>query len=545
MKTLTCVLLISLSIMSAKAQTIILNEDFSGGTLPAGWTTTQDSGSVGWQFGTAAQAVETNNGTTLFAPPSIGNDLAFDLDWKDNDSAYATEDRLITPAIDLSAYSGSKIYFAYDVFFKQTYSWASEYLTVDVSTDNGATWNPFQSTSGPGSLYPLGVWHNCYIDASTYAGQSNVKFSFHYDDYGAHLLGAALGNVQIFIPAFLPTYRLAFEESTGMWCGNCPAGIVYQDSVEKLYPNTTTTIAVHDNDPLEVTEYDSCVNAWPGGVGYPGITINRLAAGSPEQVFYLYNFFINTFGVANVSESSSYNATTRMATINAGADFAINFSGPCNFAVVITEDSVMGNNSSYDQANYFALSGYGDMGNFQNLPNPVPYNEMYYMYVARAILGTSNTNSYTGTAGSIPSPIVANTNYTYQFSYTVPSGYNPAHMHAVTLLRDAETGDILNSTSSPLITTGISELNSGITDADVFPNPVNNNVNVMVNLNKSVYVVISLTDILGRTIANTDEGTLSAGTHNFVYDASALASGIYLVTIKTEDGQLTRKIVKQ
>lgn len=531
------------------AQTTIFSEDFSGGTLPTGWSTTQNTGSIGWQIGTAAQAVEKNNGTTIFAPPPAISNMAFDLAWNNaSDSAYATEDRLITPFIDLSAYKDSTIYFSYDAYFEQYYSWAdkkAEYLNVDVSTDSGKTWNYLQNISGPGSLYPLGVWHNCYIDASAYAGQSNVKFSFHYNDYGAHLYGAAVSNIQIFTPAFLPNYSLVFEESTGMWCGFCPAGIVYQDSLEKVYPNTAITIAVHDNDALTVHIYDSCENSWPGGVSYPGVLINRLSGGSPEQAFLLYSLFINNFGVASVSINPSYNSSTRLATVSVGADFAINLPGPCNFALVFTEDSVMGNNSSYNQNNYYSGGSYGNMGNFQNLPNPVPYNEMYYPDVARAILGTSSTNSYTGNAGSIPTPIVANTNYTYQFTYTVPPGFNAAHMKAICLLLDAKTGDILNAISSPLITTGINELNSGIEDANVFPNPANTTFNVAVSLSKPEHATITLTDILGRTIAAKDEGILSKGQNSYVYDASSLSSGVYLITIRTDDGALTRKIVKQ
>jgi hypothetical protein len=545
MKPFTCVLLIGLSIISnipAKAQTTILSENFSGDSLPSGWSITKNSFSVGWQFGTSSQAYENYMGTNEFDPASIGSYLAFDLDLNNNDiDGFATEDRLITPALDLSGYSGANIYVKYDAFFMQSnLSGQYESFTCEASTDNGNTWTVLQTLNG------LNGWQNKYVDVSSYAGQSNVEFCFHYNDGHVRNAGVAIGDIQIFTAGFIPLHTVTFEEATGTWCSWCVRGIVYQDSIEKVYPNTAITIAIHDKlgvHPMTDSAYDvneTSFGITPGLVfSFPSIVVDRMGIDDPDNVFSEYNNHIGDFGVANVSASSSYNATTRTATINAGADFAMNATDKYNLAVAITEDSVMGNDDSYNQNNVYSGGGQGIMGDFQNLPDPVPYNEMYYMFVARDIL-----SSYTGTAGSIDSPVIANTNYTYQYNYTVPDGYNAAEMKATVLLLDAATGVILNATSSPLISTGIDLLNSGVSDINIFPNPLNNNVNLSVSLTKTEHVNIILNDILGRTISSTNEGTLSSGTHNFVYNASALASGIYMVTIKTGDEQITRKIVK-
>lgn len=539
---LICISLFSIS--EVKAQGIVYSADFTTGTMPTGWTTTQLAGSEGWQLGSGASAVETYNGSTLFSPPSNYGNMIYDLAWNNpNDSAYATADRIISPSINLSSSTG-KIFAKFESYFLGYYTdnyLYSESLTIEVSTNNGSTWSPVQTVNGGTA------WQNVYADISSYGGQSNVMICLHYSDEGGHLVGAALSAMQVFTAGFVPTHEVTFEEATGMWCGFCVRGIVFQDSLEQTYPNSAITISVHNDDPLALTDYNNSETSFPFFSGFPTIVVNRMTLDDPSDAFNQYTNHINDFGMANLSINSSYNSSTREVTVNTGATFATSLNGDYSLALVLTEDSVMGNSTSYDQSNYYsnAYSNgyYGTMGDFNSLPEQVPYTDMYYMFVARAILG-----SYSGSSGSIPTTITANTNYPYKYTYTIPSGENASHMKAIVLLIDNASGDILNSSSTYVIqrASGINQVVSSIEDADVFPNPVNSNINVMLKLSSEQHTVVTLTDMLGRVIANTDEGTLEAGQHNYVYDATSLSTGIYLVTIKTGDGQaITRKIVKQ
>jgi hypothetical protein len=552
MKIFTYVMLISfISFISAKAQTTILsNQDFASGTLPTGWSSTKNSQAVGWQFGDYTQAVETYDGNTYFAPTANG-EMAFDMDLNNNDlNGYATEDRLITLAFDLSSYTIVRLNF--QAYFLQYYASTgsdTERLTCEASTDGGNTWTVLESVIG--NPY----WQDISVNADAFAGKSNVEFCFHYNDGGTELVGAAFTNVSVtgWSASFAPQHSVVFEESSGMWCGFCVRGIVYQDSLEKVYPNSAITITVHDNDALSefsgATEtYDADNSSFPGFNGYPNDVVDRVSLVDPSLAFSQYNDHINDFCPADITVSPSYNDTTRNATIDVSGHFAVALNGSYSYALVLTEDSVMGNSDSYDQSNYYSNAysngEFGQMGIFNSLPEQVPYYDMYYMFVARDILG-----SYTGTSGSLPSTIAANSTQKYTFNYTVPGSCNAARMKAIALLLDGSSGDVLNANYAYLIprsiSTGISVLNTGITDAAVYPNPFNDNLNLSINLTKSEHVMVVLSDILGRTITINDEGNLASGEHNFVYNASALASGIYLMTIKTEDGQLTRKIVKQ
>lgn len=77
----------------------------------------------------------------------------------------------------------------------------------------------------------------------------------------------------------------------------------------------------------------------------------------------------------------------------------------------------------------------------------------------------------------------------------------------------------------------------------VFPNPTSNQLNIEVDFEKSENVAIQLTDLLGRPLRQIPETNMAKGT--FKMNLSGLSSGVYLLVLKTEDGQAVKKILKQ
>ena len=76
-----------------------------------------------------------------------------------------------------------------------------------------------------------------------------------------------------------------------------------------------------------------------------------------------------------------------------------------------------------------------------------------------------------------------------------------------------------------------------------YPNPFNPTTTIAFNLSSRSAVRLEVYNILGRQVDEFDFGALSAGDHNFEYDASSLSSGIYLYRLVTELGSQTRKMV--
>jgi hypothetical protein len=78
-----------------------------------------------------------------------------------------------------------------------------------------------------------------------------------------------------------------------------------------------------------------------------------------------------------------------------------------------------------------------------------------------------------------------------------------------------------------------------------YPNPFSGSTNIELQLDKSSYVRVVVTDISGRTVANLQEGNLTEGTHRFEFNGSALPKGMYIAKVITSDSQKSVKMVSR
>jgi len=72
--------------------------------------------------------------------------------------------------------------------------------------------------------------------------------------------------------------------------------------------------------------------------------------------------------------------------------------------------------------------------------------------------------------------------------------------------------------------------------AKAYPNPFNSTVNVRLAVPQLATVQVSVYDIMGREVANLNQGVLTAGTHELSWHATGSA-GIYFVRASTSNGQ--------
>ncbi len=75
-----------------------------------------------------------------------------------------------------------------------------------------------------------------------------------------------------------------------------------------------------------------------------------------------------------------------------------------------------------------------------------------------------------------------------------------------------------------------------------YPNPFNPSTNIEFSVPNSGLVVLEIYDINGRKIQELVNETLSAGSYTATFDASSLASGLYLYRLRTAANVLTRKM---
>ncbi len=76
-----------------------------------------------------------------------------------------------------------------------------------------------------------------------------------------------------------------------------------------------------------------------------------------------------------------------------------------------------------------------------------------------------------------------------------------------------------------------------------YPNPFNPVTNIKFSVPKSGLVKLTVYDAAGRETATLFNGRLSAGTYNYDFDASQLASGIYFYKLETNEFTQTKKMV--
>ena len=78
---------------------------------------------------------------------------------------------------------------------------------------------------------------------------------------------------------------------------------------------------------------------------------------------------------------------------------------------------------------------------------------------------------------------------------------------------------------------------------DAFPNPFNPSTTISFALPQSEMVKLNVFNITGQKVATLVNSMLDRGTHELVFDASALSSGVYLYTIEAGSFTETKKMV--
>lgn len=90
-------------------------------------------------------------------------------------------------------------------------------------------------------------------------------------------------------------------------------------------------------------------------------------------------------------------------------------------------------------------------------------------------------------------------------------------------------------------TTGLDEV-ANTASLQVYPNPTSGRINLEFDAHSAMDVQVEIRDILGRTVAAEDFGTITRGKFQYAYDMSHLEPGLYLITLRSGDTQLVRKV---
>lgn len=340
--------------------------------------------------------------------------------------------------------------------------------------------------------------------------------------------------------AFFPKRKMVIEEGTGTWCTWCPRGAVALDELTSKYPDDFIGIAVHNRDPMTLAEYDDSIRF----VTFPSCHVDRALLGASINPEAAEGYYVervknpDNTPLANISHTTSFDGTSLELKIETTIESAINFDGDYRLLAVVTEDGVTGTSSGYAQINAYAGGANGPMGGYENLPSPVPADQMVYDHVARILIG-----GYNGIPGLLPSFLEHSNPVTANLSALIPDSLNFEKLKVITMLLSPE-GEIINATSSNLLDGDVTRTKDIYSDTyvKVFPNPTHDNANIEIDLKELIDVSLTITDINGKVVAAKDYGKLVGKNILPVYpDASW--SGFYFLKINIGDQFITRKLM--
>ncbi|MFM2213368.1 MAG: hypothetical protein RL427_631 [Bacteroidota bacterium] len=329
------------------------------------------------------------------------------------------------------------------------------------------------------------------------------------------------------------TKRVLFEEGTGTWCGWCPRGAVAMAYMDTTYPNEFIGVAVHNQDPMMIDEYD----AGAGFSSFPGMNVDRVVKGADvSQTAMTSN--LNTRKVLTTPVSLETNGAVNGSevTINAFATFRTVFTNAnYRLGVIITEDNVSdAADTGYNQTNYYAANANGIMGGYEALANPVPAADMVYNHVGRDLVG-----GYDGQADSVPSSITDGQVVNYTFNYSVPSTSNIDNMHGVLVLIDQQTGEVVNSKSFELATLAVNS-NQVNPTVSLYPNPSTDYFTIN-NLKSGIYTV-TIYDMSGKAVQTVKQKEVIEN-QSLTISTKGMAAGAYVVNIATGNTSYSKQLM--
>ncbi|MFN5380849.1 MAG: FISUMP domain-containing protein, partial [Bacteroidota bacterium] len=88
------------------------------------------------------------------------------------------------------------------------------------------------------------------------------------------------------------------------------------------------------------------------------------------------------------------------------------------------------------------------------------------------------------------------------------------------------------------------EETSTIQGINIYPNPTNSNINIVISATSETQTTIRITDLLGRVLLNETEELLS-GNNTITYNIGEYAAGVYLVHVGNGNTQQVYKVVKE
>jgi len=314
------------------------------------------------------------------------------------------------------------------------------------------------------------------------------------------------------------------EEITGTWCAWCVRGIASFEKLNSLYPDSFIGIAIHDGDVMAegVSEYKNLISSYGKSSGLPFAFMMRNSGYSSDFNKYesvveqINEMPLTAFVETTVGDpvGNLYPLSTSVTLTDDMVDDSY------RIAYILIENDVFDPEDAdeYIQHNAYAGGENGPCGGFEDKPYAIV--DMHYEHVARAYMG-----KYTGIPMSLPERMKRDNCYVSDNTLELPDNVlKKENCELITLLIDNNSTYIVAADKMPLIgvrnAVGSISVSDGITISGGL-------IAVPDGCRK-----VSVADISGRMVLAIE------GEKNV--DISSLSKGIYVVTVSTATGTVSR-----
>lgn len=228
--------------------------------------------------------------------------------------------------------------------------------------------------------------------------------------------------------------KMVIEEATGTWCGWCVSGIAVLDRMKKKYPDQAICIAVHESDPMAIDGYSV------KGGGNPRLSLNR--EGQEMHPLDLEEAMApHLTDLPQVTVDAEWTVTDGLVNVKANLLSGVKSESLYRMAFVLVENDVhVPDDAGYWQRNYYSGGDNGPLDGFEDLPNIIPAEQMWYQEVARGIYPSQQ-----GVACSSGSLLPVGRKTEVSYTFALPGNVlNRDKLELFVLAIDAATSNVMN-----------------------------------------------------------------------------------------------------
>lgn len=268
------------------------------------------------------------------------------------------------------------------------------------------------------------------------------------------------------LSAFL--WKVVAEEVTGTWCQYCVRGLGAMNYMRENYPDGFIGIGIHNDGNAQVPdsmaipgeEYRKWIMNSYNMQGYPHCVLNRNAQYStdpgniPSFTQKIKQTSKNYYGLLL---NATFDPTTNLISAHTDVYFANDFANAdFKLAYIVIENDVhrthadtgiLDNYCGYDQVNGYAGGAMGECYGFENLPNIINADDIWYQDVAR---GYKGNYGFKGESDLFPKSISEGDHFTHDYELEMPHTVLKTENTELIVMLLSKSGAILNAEKCPI-----------------------------------------------------------------------------------------------